>query len=78
MTLPRRGLLVGAAAGLARWLVAHDHEGAHVLIGYDARCLVRPNGGQGGGKPSGRPAGQKPRAKTDGAPKSGAVEQAAE
>ncbi len=26
-----------AAAGLARWLVAHDHEGAHVLIGYDAR-----------------------------------------
>ena len=26
-----------AAAGLARWLVASGHEGAKVLIGYDAR-----------------------------------------
>jgi len=26
-----------AAAGLARWLVAHGHAGASVLVGYDAR-----------------------------------------
>ena len=46
--------------------------GREDLIGYEPRCLVRPNGGQGGktaGKPSG--AGQKPRAKTGAGQKSG-------
>ena len=32
-----RVVVAQAAAGLARWLVEHGHDGARVLVGYDAR-----------------------------------------